>query len=129
MARVTFLDEAIADLNALDGSVLKAVFAKLAQLETEPERGEPLGSAPSGNLTGFRKLVVGDRTHRIVYRVEPNGDVCVVWVIAGRTDGECYDIAVRRLATLGEHPVANALIDAIGMLAPRVARRVPEPPE
>lgn len=129
MARVTFIDEAIADLNALEGSVLRAVFAKLAQLEIDPERGEPLGSAPSGNLTSFRKVVVGNRTHRIVYRIEPNGDVCVVWVIAGRADGECYDIAVRRLAALGEHPVANALVDALQMLAPRVARRLSAQPE
>ncbi|MGH3684006.1 MAG: type II toxin-antitoxin system RelE family toxin [Pseudonocardiaceae bacterium] len=47
-----------------------------------------MGSKLSGNLTTFRKLVVGDRGYRIVYRVDPDGSVVVVWVIGRRSDDE-----------------------------------------
>lgn len=40
------------------------VFNGLKKLQTEPEkRGSPLGSKLSGNLTTFRKLVVGDHDY------------------------------------------------------------------
>ncbi len=126
MAEVRFLDAAIDDLNGLDGAALKAVFTKLAQLEKDPTRGLPLGSKSTSNLTSFRKIVAGDNTYRIVYRVEPGGDICVVWVIAGRADSEVYAIAKKRLADLGENAPARALLEALDMLTPRVARRLPE---
>lgn len=31
--------------------------------------------------------------YRIVYRVEQNGDVVVVWAVGSRNDGERYDMA------------------------------------
>jgi mRNA interferase RelE/StbE len=121
MARIRFIDAAIEDLQRLDGSVRKKVLAKIAGLEQDPARGLPLGSKPSGNLTTFRKLVVGDRSHRIVYRVEPDGDICVIWVIAGRADAECYDSALARLELLGDNPVSQAIEQALRMLRGRTA--------
>ncbi|MGH7748432.1 MAG: type II toxin-antitoxin system RelE family toxin, partial [Candidatus Dormibacteria bacterium] len=59
----------------------------------------------SGNPTRFRKLVVGDRDWRIVYRVEPDGSVVVVWVIARRSDDEVYRLAMSRLRL---HPTSAA---------------------
>jgi mRNA interferase RelE/StbE len=56
-----------------------------------------LGSKLGGNLTTFRKLVVGDRDYRIVYRIDPDGSVVVVWVIGRRTDDEVYQLAIARL--------------------------------
>lgn len=81
MARVLLLPDAVEDLADPDGSVRKLVFKALKKLRTDPaNRGAPLGSA----LTTFRKLVVGNRQFRIVYRVESDDTVVVVWVIATR---------------------------------------------
>lgn len=101
MARVVLTDDAKDDLRNLDGAARKLLAKKLKQLEDEPEkRGAPLGSRSSSNLTTFRKLVVGDRDYRIVYRVEPDGTVCVVWVIGRRSDNEVYQMALARLKML-----------------------------
>ena len=101
MARVVLTDDAKDDLRNFDGAARKLLAKKLKQLEDEPEkRGAPLGSRSSSNLTTFRKLVVGDRDYRIVYRVEPDGTVCVVWVIGRRSDNEVYQMALARLKML-----------------------------
>ena len=89
MASVVLTGEAKEDIRDLDGAARKLVLRGLRKLEQEPDkRGAPLGSRPSGDLTGLRKLVVGDRQYRVVYRVEPDGEVVVVWVVGTRTDGE-----------------------------------------
>jgi mRNA interferase RelE/StbE len=83
MARVDLFPEAVEDIDELDGSERKQVFKGLLKLEADPSnRGAPLGSA----LTTFRKLVVGNRQIRIVYRVEEDGTVAVVWVVASRVE-------------------------------------------
>lgn len=103
MARVLLTNEAREDLRDLDGSARKIVAKALKKLEDKPDqRGAPLASKGTGNLTTFRKLVVGDRQYRIVYRVEPDGTVCVVWVIATRTDAIVYDLAISRLKLYSE---------------------------
>lgn len=88
------------------------MFRKLTQLRSNPrQQGRPLG----GELTGLRKLVVGDRPYRIVFKVEASGDVAVVWVIAGRADGECHELAKARLALHAGRPnvrEAGVLLDA-----------------
>lgn len=109
MARVLLLPEAAEDLADLDGAERKSVFKALKKLATEPEkRGAPLGS----ELTTFRKLVVGNRQFRIVFRVEADGTVVVVWVVASRVDSECYDLAMARLALYGAG-LANQLKEVI----------------
>lgn len=106
MARVLLLPEAVEDLADLDGSARKLVFKALKKLRTDPaNRGAPLGSG----LTTFRKLVVGNRQFRIVYRVESDDTIVVVWVIATRVDSECYDLAVARLATYSNRDTADEL--------------------
>jgi len=101
MARVVLTDDAKDDLRNFDGAARKLLAKKLKQLEDEPEkRGAPLGSRSSSNLTTFRKLVVGDRDYRIVYRVEPDGTVCVDWVIGRRSDNEVHQMALARLKML-----------------------------
>ncbi|MGH4026629.1 MAG: type II toxin-antitoxin system RelE family toxin [Pseudonocardiaceae bacterium] len=98
MAEVFLTEEARDDLHDLDGATQKAILKALKKLRAEPEkRGAPLGSRSGGNLTTFRKLVAGDRDFRIIYRVEPDGSVVVVWVIARRSDDEVYQLAVSRL--------------------------------
>ena len=98
VAEVVLTEDAREDLRDMDGSARVLVLKALVKLKTNPEqRGAPLGSRTSGNLTTFRKLVVGDRDYRIVYRVEPDGTVVVVWVIGHRCDDEVYELAMSRL--------------------------------
>lgn len=104
MARVELTEDARAYIRHLDGSAKKLVAKALKKLEVDPgQRGAPLG----GGLVTFRKLVVGDRDYRIVYRVEPDDTVVVVWVVARRADAECYQLAMSRLSTLGDREVAD----------------------
>lgn len=110
MARVQLTDEAKEDIRDLDRSAQKRVLRKMKELEVEPlQRGQPLGSNEGGNLTSFRKLVVGDRQYRIVYRVEKDETVVVVWVIAQRADDKCYELAVSRLQTYQDPEAAERL--------------------
>lgn len=98
MARVQFTDDAREDIRDLDGSSRKLVLKALKELETEPDkRGLPLGNNPRGNLTTLRKLVVGDREFRAVFRVIPDRDIVDVIVVARRADDEVYELAIARL--------------------------------
>jgi mRNA interferase RelE/StbE len=124
MAELFFLDEAITDLEDLDGSARRLVLGKMRLLATNPEAGEPLGSRRTGNLTGFRKLVVGNRTYRVVYRVEQSGDICVIWVIGARDDEACYETTIARLSALGDSPTAKRLADAIQQMRPAAQRQI-----
>ena len=91
-------EEAREDLHDLDRSVQILVLKALKKLQDEPEkRGQPLGSKTGSALTTFRKLVVGNRDYRIVYRVDPDGTVVVVWVIGRRADNEAYELAMSRI--------------------------------
>ena len=77
-AEVLLMPEALEDFQALDGS------AKLIV------------------LNALRKLidslaVVGNRTYRIIFRVEADNTVWVITVIAKRADDEVYRIALARL--------------------------------
>lgn len=113
MAEVRLTEDAREDLRDLDGSARVLVFKGLLKLRTEPaQRGAPLGSKLGGNLTTFRKLVVGDQAFRIVYRVDPDGSVVVVWVIARRSDDEVYQLAMSRLQM---HPTEAAREFAVAL--------------
>lgn len=115
MARVELTDDALEDLRDLDGSERKIVLKALKKLERAPHQlGQPLGSRPSGNLTGFRKLVVDRKAYRIIYWVpaeaEPeDATVVVVWVIAERADNQAYELALSRLKAMAHRDVANGL--------------------
>jgi mRNA interferase RelE/StbE len=138
VAEVQFTTDAIADLQALDAAVVRRVIRKLGMLRTNPEAGQPLGSRQTSNLTGFRKLLIANRQYRAVYRIEKSGAVCIVWVVAGRTDDECYDLALERLRQHGDarpeildfaamilklHPAARA-----GMQRDSAEQTMPAPP-
>ena len=98
MARVVLTEDAREDLHDLDRSVQKQIVKALQKLQDNPsQRGQPLGRRGDSNLTTFRKLVVGDRDYRIVYRVQDDGTIVVVWVIGRRADGEAYELALARL--------------------------------
>lgn len=136
MAKITFTTDAEGDLKGgtvssgidfipvtrvrgdLDRSAQLIVLKALRKLETDPEkRGQPLGSTAGGNLSGLRKLVVGNRTYRVVYRVEPSGDLVVVFVIGRGADNEVYELAVSRMR-MHEDPQIRGFAASLGELLP-----------
>lgn len=111
--RVELLPDAAEDLRDLDRDTQRKVFSALKKLQNEPgKRGQPLGSKSRGNLTSFRKLVVGKQELRIIYRVETE-TIVVVWVIAARADDHCYELAYARVQT---HPNSDVRAQLAGAL-------------
>ncbi len=111
MAKVQLTDEALEDLKDLDGAAQKIVLKGLRKLADNPHQyGEPLGKRSEGNLTGFRKLVVGRNTYRILYLVNENDEndvtLVVVWVIAERANDRVYQLAISRLQTMQHREIA-----------------------
>jgi mRNA interferase RelE/StbE len=97
--RVELIDEAVADLiqYAAVGN-LPLFLKKLIRLE---EVGQDAGLPLGRGLTGWRKIVVGDRNWRIVFAVNREETVATVWVIGDRDDADCYEEAERRVRDLG----------------------------
>jgi mRNA interferase RelE/StbE len=115
MNEVTFTDAAIDDLRRIGPDAAPKVLKKVLILLDSPDAGYPLG----GELTGFRKLVVGRNTWRIVYRVvdEKQIEICEVWAVGARADGEVYAQAAARVqAASGQQPVIGKLADVIERL-------------
>jgi mRNA-degrading endonuclease RelE of RelBE toxin-antitoxin system len=82
------------DVAKADGSLRIAIVAGLEKLQVSPAfRGLPL----SGNLHGWRKLVVGSRNLRIIFRYQAETDEVFVLAIAARKDSHVYRLANQRL--------------------------------
>ena len=110
--RVELTNEALGDLERyVRSGNLSQFLAKLVRLEEEgPQVGLPL----RGELHGFRKIVVGDRAWRIIFRTNPEETVATVWVIGDRADSACYAEAAARVGALGaRRPEVASLAVAI----------------
>lgn len=97
------------DLRHVGRQDIRLIFKKIALLETDVHAGYPLG----GELTGFRKLIVGRNTYRIVYRVAADGesvDICEIWAVGHRRHSEVYTEASRRVRR-----AANARPDLLSL--------------
>lgn len=134
MAYIRLTDPAIDDLNQLfrlDPSVMRKVITKMLILELNTEAGEPL----LGDLMGWRKLTVGDRTWRIIWRSkkdESGGqmiEIAQVWAIGARSDSDIYDEMKRRIASAPPSPQTRALFDVLELFGEKVGDVVatPEP--
>ena len=126
MPEVTFTDAAIDDLRRIGPDAVPKVLRKVLILLDSPEAGYPLG----GELTGFRKLVVGRNTWRIVYRVvdEKQVEICEVWAVGARADAEVYAEATARVrAASGQRPEISKLASVIERLG-RLSGGVTVPP-
>lgn len=119
---VRLTEDAIDDLGRLqrsDPQAVKWCLKKILLLERDPEAGEPL----VGGLIGFRKLVVGDRTWRVVWRVthDTTGtcivDVAEVWAAGARSESAVYSEMAARIAKLGDSPKAHALTQVLEQFA------------
>lgn len=129
---VRLTDAAVEDLHALnrlDPQILKWALKKMLLLETDPDAGEPL----VGDLIGWRKLTVGDRDWRIVWRVTHDAsgnvvvDVAEVWAAGARSDQAVYAEMSSRVASLPDSPHTVALKDALAKLAVAGIRARAEP--
>lgn len=115
---VRLTEDAVSDLHRLhkkDPQIVRAMFKKMLLLEKSPEAGEPL----LGALVGFRKLVVGDRDWRIVWRITEDAsgmtilDISEIWAVGARSDGEVYDELTSRVARMGNTPKIRPLKEVI----------------
>ena len=137
---VRFTDAAVSDLELLarkgDPQVVRWALKKCLLLERDPEAGEAL----RGPLIGYRKIVVGDRDWRVVWRVthddsgRPVVDVAEVWAVGARSDSEVYAEMETRVASLPVSPATVPLAEAIARLGKisqglAGASAEPEPPD
>jgi len=120
-AQVRLIEAAAHDLTMLvrsDPQIVRQVLKRLLFIEREPTVGEPL----LGDLIGYRKLTVGDRHWRIIWRVltDSHGELVVeiaeVWGVGARADSAVYAEMTRRVATLPKNPQTIALSDVIESL-------------
>ena len=119
MADITFTDAALDDLRRIGPDAVPKVLKKVLILVDEPTAGYPL----SAELTGYRKLVVGRNTWRVVYRVidQKSVEICEIWAVGARADAEVYAAATARVRQAGKqrpqyHQLAEVL-DQLGRLA------------
>lgn len=110
--RVVLLEEAVADLERLARSGIHLRFLKPVEIERDDQTGQPLGKG----LTGWRKVIVGDRTWRIVFQSREG--VAVVVAIGDRADEAVYREASQRIESVtragpGLRTLSEALLDCI----------------
>lgn len=128
---VRLTEAAVGDLQRMvakgDPQVVKWALKKCLLLERDPEAGEQL----RGGLIGYRKLVVGDRDWRIVWRVthdddgRPVVDVAEVWALGARSDSEVYTEMRDRISTLSGSPLTLPLAEVIQRLGKVAAELTP----
>lgn len=106
--RVEPIDEAVEDLARSAASGTFPLFLKkLLRLE---EIGQDAGLPLGRGLSGWRKIVVGDRNWRTIFTTDAGEPVATVWVIGDREDAECDEEAQRRIRAIGEdQPPAASL--------------------
>lgn len=134
MADISFTDAAIDDLRRIGPDAVPRVLKKVLLLVEDAEAGQPLG----GELTSFRKLVVGRNTWRVVYRIgeDKSVEICEIWAVGERADAEVYREATARLKAAGttrpELVELAEVVERLGRLAgdievARPPRRDPVP--
>lgn len=110
--------EDVQRLMRVDPQIVRMALKKMILLERDPYAGAPL----SGALAGWRKLRVGDRDWRIVWRVATDDagatviDIAEVWAVGARADLEVYNEMNDRLAAAQPGPTTMALTDVVELL-------------
>jgi mRNA interferase RelE/StbE len=115
MVEISFTEPAIDGLRRVGPEAVPKVLKKLLILLADPKAGYPLG----GELTGYRNLVVGRNTWRIVYRLIDGSaiEVCEVWAVGARADAEIYAEAAARVREAArQRPEFQRLADVVERL-------------
>lgn len=131
---VRLTDDAVEDLQILfkaDPQIVRWALKKMIQIERDPNAGAPLLSG----LIGYRKITVGDRDWRVVWRVvqDDAGDfrveVAEVWAVGYRKDNEVYDEIKQRVVEAGSSPKTKALAEVLDLFAKQASNltATPEP--
>ena len=92
--RLKFLPQALAEWNALDGSV-KVVLKKL--LKKRLQQPHVPGGELHGELRDCYKIKLLKQGYRLVYQVEDGVLVVLVLAVSKREDIEAYRAAITRL--------------------------------
>lgn len=135
---VRLTGDAVEDLETVfkvDPQIVRWALKKMIQIERDPNAGAPL----LGGLIGYRKIAVGDRDWRVVWRVvqDDAGDfrveVAEVWAVGYRKDNEVYEEIRQRVANAGSSPKTKALTEVLELFAKQAsdltATPEPEKPE
>lgn len=135
---VRLTDDAVEDLRGLfriDPQIVRWALKKMIQLERDPNAGEPL----LGGLIGFRKITVGDRDWRVVWRVVEDLaggfqiEVAEVWAVGYRKDSQVYSEIRQRVADAGATTATKALTEVLNLFGRQAgdlaATAEPEQPE
>jgi mRNA interferase RelE/StbE len=119
--RVELIDDAIADLaKHAESGKRKAFLRKLLEIERKGSNaGEPLGR----DLVGWRKITVGNRDWRIVFRVDSQVGVATVCVIGDREDGACYEEAMKRIDKVKDTDAASLAESMMALFGSRKERK------
>jgi mRNA interferase RelE/StbE len=119
--RVELIDDAVADLaKHAESGKLKLFFRKLLEIEASgSQAGEPLGR----DLVGWRKITVGNRDWRIVFRVDRAETVATVCVIGDRDDGARYEEAKKRADDIEDVDAASLAESMMELFGSRKERK------
>ena len=116
--RVVFLESAVGDLRALqrkDPALLRAVLKQVLLVNRDPRAGVAL----RGPLAGYRKLTVGDRHWRLIWRIATDGvvEIAEVWGAGAREDQQIYAEIGDRIQTLPDDALRLSLADVLDAIS------------
>jgi mRNA interferase RelE/StbE len=123
---ITFTDAAIDDLRRIGPDAVPKVLKMVLLRLDDPAAGYPLG----GELTGYRKLILGRNTWRVVYRVteDKSVEVCEIRAVGARADAEVYEEATARVreaeVARPEFVQLSDVVERLGRLAGDITVRV-----
>lgn len=112
--RLLFHPEALAEWNALDGSIKKPLKKLLAKRLDNPHVP---GGALDNDLIGCYKIKLNKQGVRLVYRVEDDALIVMVMAVDRREDSLVYRSALARLVETVK-TLANAAKTALTRDAP-----------
>ena len=96
---IQFIPEAVKDYKSLDGNIKLLVNNKIDKLKENPYIGEELGNRNNIDLTGYYKIYINKKKHRIVYRiVKSEIEIIEIWGIGKRDKMEIYKDVGKRIS-------------------------------
>jgi len=118
---IRFIVPAVEDLRHLskkNKELLRIVLKKILLIKRNPMAGQPL----LGEFIGWRKLTVGNRHWRIIWRIchDESGAVIIeiaeIWAIGARADSKIYKELRERLETLPSNQKVISLREVLAYL-------------